>query len=344
MGRHIYRDFDEFADSIRGLAGRFIPTARSAADWWIQAVEVQRIQLQQLQIGGASTFAGDGKSGTVTFGIPMTDPRSIRIDGHGLLDSSFILLKHAQPFTYSGRLVTRWAGVTVPIDYIDAEAELGESILVGASGLEETLAQADGKLLERLRRLIDRICSEDDTVVLVDPVACAAAEEEVLRACVQVLSSGSCSIGRNIGRPQVSRTRVIARCLEFIDANAGQPMLIRDLCKAALVSERTLRNVFQEYFGVGPMRLLKVRQLREIRGALSVADANEQTVAAIATRFGIWDFSLFARNYRALYGESPSTTLRKPPEDSAPEQAMRPTWLRYASLRFVDAAEGSADQ
>ena len=87
-------------------------------------------------------------------------------------------------------------------------------------------------------------------------------------------------------------------------------MFIQDLCRAADVSERTLRNIFQEYFGVGPMRLLKMRQLHEIRAALLTADPVHDTVASIAGRFGVWDFSLFARNYKALFGESPSETLR----------------------------------
>ena len=336
MGRQIYRDFDEFADSIRGLAGRFIPTARSDADWWIEAVNVQRVELQQLQIGGASTFAGDGKPGTLTFGIPMTDPHSIRIDGHGLGDGSFILLKHDQPFTYSGRLVTRWAGVTVPLEYIEADTELCGSPQGSPAELDETRAQTEGWMLERMRRLIGRVCSDDETVVFVDQAACAAAEEEVLGAASQVLQASSCAKDRHVGRPQVPRDRIIARCLELMDASAGQPMLIGDLCRASQVSERTLRNVFQEYFGVGPMRLLKVRQLREIRAALAAADGSEQTVARIAARFGVWDFSLFARNYRALYGETPSTTLRSAPQSCIRQQALRPTWIRYASKRFSE--------
>jgi hypothetical protein len=48
------------------------------------------------------------------------------------------------------------------------------------------------------------------------------------------------------------------------------------------------------------MRLLKVLQLREIHAALLAADPNHETVTSIAARFGIWDFSLFARNYKTL--------------------------------------------
>ena len=69
--------------------------------------------------------------------------------------------------------------------------------------------------------------------------------------------------------------------------------------------ERTLRSIFHEYFGVGPIRLLKVRQLHEVRTALLAADPAHATVTNIAAHFGIWDFSLFAHNYKACSGNHP---------------------------------------
>jgi AraC-like DNA-binding protein len=123
----------------------------------------------------------------------------------------------------------------------------------------------------------------------------------------------------------------------LIDASEGQPLFIDDLCNATQVSERTLRNIFQEYFGVGPMRLLKVRQLREIRSALLRGDPIADTVTKIAARFGVWDFSLFARNYRALYGEAPSQTLRKPRDRGnalRDDEEMTPTWIAFAARQF----------
>ena len=35
MSRRIFRDFDAFAESIAGASGRFVPTARSEFDWWV---------------------------------------------------------------------------------------------------------------------------------------------------------------------------------------------------------------------------------------------------------------------------------------------------------------------
>ena len=329
--RQAYADFDEFADSLSGVAGRFVPTARSSSDWWIENAAAGRLRLQHVQVGGATTFAGDGAADHLTLGIPLTDPAPIRIDGQPLAANTFVLAVSNQPFTFSSRELTRWIAITVPLERLGGGVP---ELLAPAAG--GTRSQARRQELDEVRMLALRICGDQQTVNIVEPTAAAAAEEELLHAVSGALEVSARAIDRHIGRPQVSRTRVIARCLELIDATAGQPLFIDDLCTATQVSERTLRNIFQEYFGVGPMRLLKVRQLREIRSALLKGDPVLDTVTRIAARFGVWDFSLFARNYRALYGEAPSQTLRRP-RGAASEgrgDVASPTWIGYAARRF----------
>lgn len=337
MTRLVFSDFDEFADSIRGIAGRFVPTARSEADWWVDVNALGRVELQQLQIGGAATYAGDGLPDTLTLGIPTTDPTRIRIDGHALEENSLIYLKSNQPFTFAARQTARWAGVTIHL--LDGgRGEMFDRERLLASLHPGTRAQSRVEYLDRLRRLVSRIGSDDQGVNLLDPASASGAEEDILSTVLQTIEAGSVTQERHVGRPQVSRNRVIARTLALIEAKQGQPLFIHDLCEATEVSERTLRNVFHEFFGVGPMRLLKVRQLLEIRRALLAGDPTRDTVARIAASFGVWDFSLFARNYKALYGESPSESLRKSPPK--PAGALGASWIAYAARMFRDFDPG----
>jgi AraC-like DNA-binding protein len=82
------------------------------------------------------------------------------------------------------------------------------------------------------------------------------------------------------------------------------------------------------------MRLLKVRQLRNIHADLLRADPQRDTVTRVAARHGIWDFSQFTRSYKALFGESPSRTLRTPPSERRPLSTLG--WLQYALRAFGD--------
>ncbi|HWK50054.1 MAG TPA: helix-turn-helix domain-containing protein [Steroidobacter sp.] len=328
MARLVFRDFDEFAEAITGVDGRFIPTARSTSEWWTEAVRPGSVSLQQIQIGSPTTFAGDGEPGRFTLGLPMTDPTHIRIDGHFLEPDAFITLHEEQPFTFTGQDVVRWAGISVP----NETRLISHDLLLTARTGGGPRTRSALPYLDRLRWVTERAIAAN--LDFHELAAVQAIEEEVAICLTHVLERSMKVQDRHVGRPQFSRSRVIARTLQLIEANEGQPLFIEDLCRATQVSERTLRNIFHEFFGVGPMRLLKVRQLREIRAALLRADPQRDTVTRIAARFGIWDFSLFARNYKALFAESPSRTLRAPPSDVRVRSPV--SWLHYASKIFID--------
>jgi AraC family ethanolamine operon transcriptional activator len=335
MPKIIFRDFDDFAAAINGIAGQFVPTARSEKDWWVQPAPVERVSMQLVQIGGAATFAGDGTAGAITLGIPVQQTAKIRIDGNALQQSSFLLVKEGQAFTFASGHATLWAGIGIPLDHPLLAPDLLQSLYTRVfSGSGSTHALTKAPYITNIQVLLSRLFAEDGTVSFLDAASARAAEEEIMTVTSRALESSSRIEHSHHGRPRLSRELVISRALLLIEASAGQPLLVRDLCRAAQVSERTLRNVFQEYFSVGPMRLLKVRQLREIRTALLNADPAHETVASIASRFGVWDFSLFARNYREIYEEAPSHTLRFSFPQRPGDRTLSKTWIRYASRKF----------
>ncbi|MDY6947896.1 MAG: helix-turn-helix domain-containing protein [Pseudomonadota bacterium] len=281
-----------------------------------------------MQIGSPATFAGDGQPGSFTLGLPLTDARQIRIDGHFLEPDAFIVLHEDQPFTFAASDVVRWAGINVPLESSLIAPEL-LALARSGSGLR---TRASLPYLDRLRDITERaISSQAD---FSDQAAAIAIDEEVALCVTHVLERSMKVRDRHLGRPQFARDRIIARALALIEAREGHPLFIDDLCRATQVSERTLRNIFHEFFGVGPMRLIKLRQLREIHAALLRADPQRDTVTRIAARFGIWDFNLFARNYKALFGESPSQTMRMFPNETQSRSPL--SWLQYASKLFTD--------
>jgi transcriptional regulator GlxA family with amidase domain len=63
--------------------------------------------------------------------------------------------------------------------------------------------------------------------------------------------------------------------------------------------------------GVGPKRYLQLRRLHLSRRTLRLASADAVTVTEVATRYGFWHFGRFANEYQSLFGEPPSSTLRR---------------------------------
>jgi AraC family ethanolamine operon transcriptional activator len=339
--RAVFTDFDHFADSITGLNGRYIPTAPSQCDWEIDREGIGQLMLQRVQIGAPCTFAGDGESQGLTIGIPTSDARGIRIDGQQMAASGFIVLRNGRPMTYSSAQFTVWAGVSVPWQ-LRSDPVFEEAARQSTERLDRTRAFGKPAAVIALRSLIELLCggSSNGFVQITGAQARAAAQEHLMLAVAQLIRDSDCHDGdQRLGRRPMKRDRIIARCLEYFRANEGQPILVTDLCREVNVSERTLRNVFYEYFGVGPVRFLKARQLCEIRSELLNACPEVSTITSIAARFGVWDFSLFARSYRALFGETPSQTLRThrahvPSMQIRGDFKLLQSWMDYASRRF----------
>ncbi len=104
--------------------------------------------------------------------------------------------------------------------------------------------------------------------------------------------------------------RHVRRVEQYIEAHAHEPIGIDDLVAAGGVSLRALYEGFRRFRDTSPMAQLRLVRLRRSREDLLGADAT-QTVAAIATRWYFFELGRYAGQYRKLYGESPSQTLRR---------------------------------
>jgi AraC family ethanolamine operon transcriptional activator len=108
------------------------------------------------------------------------------------------------------------------------------------------------------------------------------------------------------------RDRALQRALSFIGAMAEEPFTIRDLCREAGASERTLQYAFQDYFGLSPKRYVNAFRLDTVRRKLLAADPSTTSVGDVAGHMGFWHSGQFAATYLRFCGELPSETLKRP--------------------------------
>ena len=90
-----------------------------------------------------------------------------------------------------------------------------------------------------------------------------------------------------------------------------EPLYIDHICRAAGVSQRTLRNAFQAIYGSSPYRHLRTMRMGEARKALQSPASPTQTVTEVAMHFGFLELGRFSVEYRRAFGERPSVTLRR---------------------------------
>jgi AraC-like DNA-binding protein len=113
------------------------------------------------------------------------------------------------------------------------------------------------------------------------------------------------------GRPRLSRQEIILRAQEVMEFGTDTPLHVSALARAVGVSERSLRNAFNECYQIGPRRYLLLRQLDGVRRDLLAAGPDETTVTKVMSQWGIWEFGRFAGIYHRHFGELPSQTLRR---------------------------------
>jgi AraC-like DNA-binding protein len=114
------------------------------------------------------------------------------------------------------------------------------------------------------------------------------------------LRSGTCKIAPRHVR-QVER---------FIEEHAGEAISMEQIVEASGVSGRALYDGFKQFRETSPMAYLRSVRMQRVREDLMKASYGE-TVSSIAARWGFFEFGRFAGQYRKLYGETPSQTLRR---------------------------------
>jgi AraC-like DNA-binding protein len=203
---------------------------------------------------------------------------------------------------------SQWGWISAEPEYLAASINAITEFDLGVTPVGRILRphRRDGTRLLRLHAKACRL-AEKKPGLIVHPEVARALEQELLHALVNCLTS------RETHKYDVRQQRhmkIIARFEDVLAANSARQLQIPELCKAIGVSERTLRTCCANFLGMSPNRYLRLQHLNMVRAALRHVEAPSVTVSDLATRFGFWELGRFAGIYQAVFGETPSSTLR----------------------------------
>ncbi|MEV6344259.1 helix-turn-helix transcriptional regulator [Actinoplanes sp. NPDC051851] len=160
------------------------------------------------------------------------------------------------------------------------------------------------------------------TVVFLTRLLAAAGPAEIpplmLNATLETTAAAALSTFPNttmtmdyIAGPGQSTPAVVRRAMDYIDAHAGEPILLEQVAAASGVGVRALQSAFSRHRDTTPMAYLRRVRLEGAHRDLQAADwSGGETVAGIAERWGFGSPSRFAADYRKLFGRTPSQTLQ----------------------------------
>jgi AraC family ethanolamine operon transcriptional activator len=248
-------------------------------------------------------------SGAVWFGIPAASHQIGRVDGAKI--ESGMLALHAGPDDF--QLTTPdnfgFLGIVVQSHWLAQYAE-GENSVLPANLFKQRVLEVDATALDPFRHwLFSMVTSGGPTAQALAPAAQDHFADEVLSGLVQLLTRGKGGTKDSV--PSQHARRTLRRVRDYLHAHSDRSVTVHELCEQLGSSPRALQDCFQKYTGLSPKTYLRTVGLNAVRRELQRQDATSVTVSDVATRFGFWHLSQFATDYRRLFGELPSETLRQ---------------------------------
>lgn len=152
-----------------------------------------------------------------------------------------------------------------------------------------------------------------------------AARVEVIQANLIASLVTILSAPREAASPRpLYRADIVEAARAYINLNIHRPISLDELSKTVCASRRSLIYAFQDIYGMGPITYLKYLRLNHVRVALRKGKPEYETVTNIASLWGFRSLGHFARDYRLMFGESPSETLK-----ASGQQTNHPIRLQY---------------
>ncbi len=183
--------------------------------------------------------------------------------------------------------------------------EIPDGILKRGAGMRIDAAEQS-----RLRGLLSSVRSgiEDGTGPLADERVRRHLEVTLLDAFLTIMRGGCGSLVLPPGRRIEGRLRRLRQARDYVADHLHQPILVDDLCGVLGLSRRGVEVLFQDSLRIGPSAFLRHQRLHGVRRTLLTTPPVHGVVKESALKWGFWHMGHFSREYRELFGESPSAT------------------------------------
>jgi AraC-like DNA-binding protein len=310
-----------------------LPTARGQFRAELIKVCMDQLWMQRFYQNLPLIAAGAMKPGRRVFTFfTSSEPQAMRHCGMDVL-SGDIIVNNFDEIHQKTEAEFRLGSMSLTTRDLDAACKALTGCEFSGSPLKH-LVRPNAALMSRLLKLHEMVGQIATTMpeVLDVPEAARSLEQQLIHVLVRCLTA-SVSVQMTSGGRHYDK--IVSRFEEYLEANPNRPLHLPEICTAVGAAERTLRNACEENLGMGPIRYLALRRMHLVHRALLLADHRSTTVTQVATDNGFWELGRFSVTYRAMYGENPSATLHRLPDDRVIAGLARP---RFAEVVQCDGA------
>ena len=307
-----FNDVNQHARAIDGWQQEYDQLGRGSLSSSLKQVSTPRIQMFQEVLNRQTLQRGCCPEKRICIAVADSDgPLSIT-QGRERTSASVFLLRNQEDFMLHAPEGMTLLAANLDFDHFLRLADLHLSDhqkkqVLGVSSLHIS-DEAARRLREALRVILRHSTSvhqRSSSVEVLDRLV----DELLVSAFLDVFSSIDRS-DRSARRESAVCHYLVRRSRELLESNVCSPLSVLDLCEQLKVSRRTLQASFQTVAGIGPLEYLRDLRLNAVRRRLGSTTSSELQVGDAAAEMGFFHLSHFARNYKELFGELPSETVR----------------------------------
>ena len=295
-----FADFESFS-RISGWELDFRQLGAAQLSIPVRARSIGAVTVTDIGINCSYHQRGMPPAGRLTFGLPHS---GIRNWFHSPVEHAG-LMNFNHPSGFDCVSGPGFSATTLSLD-IGCVVKTADALKLPLPGdlVSPTVSTCYSRSMASLR-LADSV-----QAILADngPLSVGDIEDDLVGLLIDIALSGRGETYADAGNP---RSRVIIKVLDYLQDHSHDPVRVRDICESTGIPIRTLDRAFKEHFGVSPKSYIKQRQLSGVRSDLVSRTAGCR-ISDVANKWGFWHMGQFARDYRKLFGELPSATIRNP--------------------------------
>jgi AraC-like DNA-binding protein len=305
-----FSDPNEYAAAIRAGTVEATVTERGNFHAKLTRIDLHRLWMQRFSdnLPRILDAVNISRRAIISF---RTQP-GLSLLGDGLEIGFSTILRHSAGHNYYQRSSGSacFGTMSLPVEDIAAvgEAMTGADLTPPKDALTVTPSSSAMARLQRLHAAAGWL-AEEAPEIIAHPEAARGLEQALIEAWLGCLAEGTAGEDRSAQR---KHSLIMRRFRRAVEEDPDMALYISELCAAIATSDRTLRVCCQEQLGMSPRRYLLLRRMSLARRALRDAAPGRTSVTVVAADYGFWQFGRFAGEYKSLFGETPSTTLRRP--------------------------------
>jgi len=250
------------------------------------------------------------KEGTICFGFPIRSEGYGGTGGHRVRNRDLLCIRGGEELDFRSSQNIDLIGVCIE------EAELFE--LADALGYSEIGKKIEARILRSPQAAESLVLTLNSltSVLMASPEVLNhqsiqhMMKDTITNALFMYLNSVEAEDTLQMLPSYARRRSIVEKARSYMLQHLDRPVTMLELCRAAAVSQRTLQYCFEAVYATNPMHYLKLMRLNGLRRTLKLAYSTGASVQSAAETWGFWHLSRLAKEYRELFGELPSETLK----------------------------------